>query len=214
MSSPTERLYPPDQHQVNPAAKHVPTMGERMEEVAARFRAMSEAAIAESRGTPADAEATAPKEPPAVVIDWDEQLDREALVTRRRQPTDWSPVTTEVGATATQLVPSRPNRKVVLITNTGNNPALLGATVGAVANATSATFTLAAASSLSLEVEGAVWASSATGTTLAIIETYYSAQALHRAVWSLLSLAKARLGPPRETAPPSPGKATGEKGLL
>ena len=208
----TEHLYPAEKRPGGSLTAPLSAMGEKLQAEAGKWRAMSNEAIAASKHTPAPAEPAAPLPPPAV--NWDAELDREALITRRRQPDAWYPLTTEVGANPVQVVPMRPNRKVVLLINSGTNLALIGATEGDVANSRSATFSIAAGASLSLEHEAAVWAASPAGTTIVTIETWYSSQALHRAVWSLLRLATARVGAPKEAPPPSPGKATGEEGLL
>lgn len=208
----TERLYPDVKHPGGSLTAPMSAMGEKLRAEADKWRAMSDEAIATSKRTPAPAEPAAPPPPP--VVNWDAELDREALITRRRQPTDWSPTTVELAAGAiAQVVAVRVNRKSVTVLNTGTNPCLLGATSGAVANQTSSTFPLATGSTLSMETEAAIWAISAAGTTLQVIETYYGAQHLGRAVTELVRLALARTGPPKAVGPEAPVKR-GEKGLL
>ena len=208
----TERLYPDEKRPGGSLTAPLSAMGEKLQAEAGKWRAMSNEAIAASKHTPAPAEPAAPLPPPAV--NWDAELDREALITRRRQPTDWSPTTVELVAGATtQVVAVRPNRKSVTILNTGSNSCLLGATSGAVANQTSATFPLAVGGTLSMETEAAIWAVSIAGTALQVIETYYGAQHLNEAVAELVRLAMARAGPPRAVGPEAPTKH-GERGLL
>ena len=212
MSS-TRRLYPDQERPETSATTPPSAMGEKLRATAERFRAMSETAIAESKAQPPPAQSTGPQ-PKVTQVNWDEEIDREALITRRRQPTDWLPTQVVVGAQATQVVPYRANRKSVALTNTGANPATIGATEGAVANGTSNTYTLAAAASIALDMEAAVWAISASGTTIVAVETYYGRQALNRAVASLMSLARARVGAPTPAPPPQTPPKTGEKGLI
>ena len=208
----TERLYPPEQRPGGSLTAPLSAMGEKLLAEADKWRAMSEEAIATAKKTPAPAEPAPPAPPPTV--DWGAELDREALVTRRRQPTDWAPTTVVLTAVAAQIVPYRPNRKSVTIVNTGANPCLVGATLGAVANQTSETFSVVAAATLSMEVEAAIWGISPAGTTLAVIETYYGAGHLNRAVANLVKLAiAARVGAPKPVGLEAPMKQ-GEKGLL
>lgn len=212
MSS-TQHLYPPTNRPEGSVTAPVSAMAQKLTATAERFKAMTEAAIEESKAQPPPAESKGP-EPVVKQVNWDEEVDREALVMRRRQPTDWLPTEVVVGATAVQLVPYRLNRKSVSITNTGANPVLLGATEGAVNNSTSNTYSLAAGGVLSLETEAAIWGSSSSGSTVVAIETYYSRQALGRAVASLMMLARARVGLPKEANVPVPPPKQGEKGLL
>ena len=209
----TEHLYPPEQRPGGSLTAPLSAMGEKLLAEADKWRVMSEEAIATSKKTPAPAEPAPPVPPPTV--NWDAELDREALIMRRRQPTDWSPTTVVLMAGAqAQVVPYRLNRKSVTILTTGANPVILGATIGAVANQSSATFPLAVGATLSLESEAAIWGLSVDGTTLAVVETYYGAQHLARAVSELVRLAiAARVGPPRPEGPTMP-RSKGEKGLL
>lgn len=211
MSDSTSRIYPDVNRPGGSLTAPPSAMGEKLAAEAEKWRRMSEEAIAESERSTPPLQPAPPQPPPQV--NWDEEIDHEALVTRRRQPTDWVATTVVVGATAVQVVTYRPNRKSVLILNTGANPVVVGATEGAVANGSSATFSIAASTSLSLDMEAAVWGSSSAGTTLQVVETYYGRASLNRSVASLMRLARARVGPPKAEVPVPPAKK-GEKGLL
>ena len=210
MSS-TDHRYPPV-HRPESSANTVPSaMGQKLQAVADRFQAMTQAAIEESKAQPAPVEPAAPPAP--VRVNWDEEIDNEALINRRREATDWLPTQVVVGAAAVQVVPYRQNRAGLSLSNTGANAATIGATESAVNNSTSNTFSLAAGATLQLDMEAAVWAASASGTTIVAIETYYGRQALNRAVAHLIALARARVGAPQAVTPVPPAKS-GEKGLL
>ncbi len=210
MSS-TQHIYPPVEH--GEASQEPPSpMGARLHATAERFRAMTEAAIAESHATSAPATSTGP--PPKVTrVNWDEQVDREALVMRRRQPTDWLANQVVVGAAAVQVVPYRLNRKSLTVTNTGANPATISATESAANNDTSSTMVLAAAASITMETEAAVWGISSSGTTLTVVETYYGRQQLNSAVAALMEMARLRAGAPHLADVPTEPERKGEAGL-
>lgn len=136
--------------------------------------------------------------PEAKTVDWGNEVQREQLVARRRSPTDWRPHTHTLEAALTeQLLSDNAFRKSWTVSNTGTNSVNLAPYQSGLQSGNVNYITLAAGAELTVETEGGLWASSSAGTTVAVIDTYYSPSLFAGAIAHLAELALARLGKPQ-----------------
>ena len=137
------------------------------------------------------------------VVDWDREVARELLMTRGRSPTDWRPTTYVLEAgEVRQLTGPDEGRKEFWVLNSGANPADLAPARQYLENANSPYYypLAAGAQTPRIATEGPIWATSAKGTTLTLLVTFYDAGKVADAVRKLSTLIGAKIGPPHQSS--------------
>ncbi len=189
------------------------SMHERARRNVARNMAMLDASQAESAAklqapvAPAAPEQAAPE---TTTVDWGNEVQREQLITRRRAPSEWRPQTHTLEAgIVQQLLADNPFRDQWTVTNTGTEPVDLAPYQAGLQTGNQYYTTVAAGATLTVETEGGLWAMSASGTTVQVVDTFYSPSLFAGAIAHLAEMARARLGKPQAVnADASPAERT------
>ena len=110
----------------------------------------------------------------------------ERLVDLKRSATDWAPRTVTFSGKPMLLCGRRTLRDSVTIFNASAAVTLAGTQVD-LEQDTDRVMTLGANQSVTVEIEGPVWANAAAGTTLQLFEAYYDARKVGEAVADILA---------------------------
>ena len=153
----------------------------------------------------APVEPAPPQEPVEAprVVDWDREVARELLMTRGRSPTDWRPTTYVLEAgEVRQLTGPDEGRKEFWVYNAGSNPVYLAPARQYLENADSPYYYPLAAGAVTprIATEGPIWATSASGTNVVLVTTFYDAGKVADAVRKLSALIGAKTGPPHQSS--------------
>ena len=109
------------------------------------------------------------------------RLAAEQLINLKRSPGLWLPQTVTFTGVPVQIVGPRPFRKSIGFAF-GSAAVTLGVSLEDVTEANARTISLPSSQSLTMDTEGPVWGTAASGTTLVVIETIWSMQAYGAAV--------------------------------
>lgn len=106
-----------------------------------------------------------------------EILAAEMLLTAKRSPTDWKPITYTFDGKNPQQVGRMVGRKTIVFFN-ASATVTIGRTVNSLGTGSNENFTVPSGNSASIDTEGEFWMTAVSGTTISVLQTFWDLEAM------------------------------------